>query len=174
MAVEEIEKSFQELKDEAVGLGLDVKGLKSKKEVIELIEKHYESQSAGDLVKIKDETETKDEEKPVVSNGKSMGEIARELKEKALKTKVVRITNNDKRDNSVTNTVYLSAENQYWGISKIVPLDEPVELEQCLINCAKNIEIMNHVDEVVEGKRTGNKVFRMVKKYSVSLEDSDV
>ena len=89
-------------------------------------------------------------------------------KAKATKTRVVTITNKDNRDNDVTTTAPLSFENQYFGVAKNVPLDVPVELEQALIDIAESTTITQHKDEVVNGKRTGNKVPIATKKYVVS------
>lgn len=165
------EKSLQELKDEGTAIGLDLKSVKSKKEAIARIEAHYESLAAESSVEIQEEADIV-EDTPVVTGGKkNMNEVARELKAKAMATRVVSITNNDKRDNHVTTTCYLSCENQFFGISKIVPLDEKVELQQCLIDVAKSTEVLNHVDEVIGGKRTGNKRPKLVKKYVVAYED---
>ena len=92
-------------------------------------------------------------------------------REKAFKTRVVTITNKDVRDADVTTTAYLSMENQHFSISKLVPLDIPVELEECLIKVAKAAVITLHKDEIVGGKRTGNKVPTSVKKYAISYAD---
>ena len=96
----------------------------------------------------------------------------KKIKEAAFKTKVVTITNRDNRDNDFTTTAYLSFENQHFGLSKLVPLDTPVELEIALINVAEGVIIPFHRDEIVEGRRTGNKVTVPVKKYTVSYADT--
>lgn len=166
---------MNELKDEATKLGLDFTGIKSKVALQELIDTYYKSQAADDLVEEKPEV-TEDiatSQAPAQTRAKGVRGMVAQLKKEALKTRIVRITNNDKRDNHVTTTCYLCCENQYWGISKIVPLDEPVELEQCLIDTAKGVEVVLHVDEIVDGKRTGNKVPKLVKKYVISYEDID-
>lgn len=192
---------MEELKAEATGLGLDFKGMKSKKEVHQLIEDFYESQAADGLVKsIEDvdaleesateaedigdivaaepttvvaKVEKKVEAKRKLSPREFMSQLARENKAKAMKTRVVRLTNNDKRESHVTTTAYLSCENQFFGLSKIVPLDTPIELEQCLIDVAKDVTIMLHVDEVDDkGRRTGNQTHKPVKKFVISYEDS--
>lgn len=92
-------------------------------------------------------------------------------KAEAFKTRIVTITNRDKRESDVVTTAPLSVENQYFGIAKNVPLDIPVELEQCLIKVAENSMIPMHRDEIINGRRTGNKVTVMVKRYSVSYSD---
>lgn len=162
----EITKTMQELKDEATALGLDFSGMKSKAEVNQLIEDHYESQAAGDFVQVAQETETKIEEKPV-RGGNPMVMLAKRLKDNALKKRVVRITSNDKRENHLTTTAFLSCDNQYFSLSKIVPLDVPVQLEQGLIDTAKDIEIVLHVTD----SKTGMTTPKLVKKYVISYED---
>jgi hypothetical protein len=47
----------------------------------------------------------------------------------------------------------------------------PVELEQALIDVAKETVITLHKDEVINGRRTGNKVPVKTRKYNVSYED---
>lgn len=162
----EITKTMQELKDEATALGLDFSGMKSKAEVNQLIEDYYESQAAGDFVQVAQETETKIEEKPV-RGGNPMVMLAKRLKDNALKKRVVRITSNDKRENHLTTTAFLSCDNQYFSLSKIVPLDVPVQLEQGLIDTAKDIEIVLHVTD----SKTGMTTPKLVKKYVISYED---
>jgi len=93
------------------------------------------------------------------------------MKEKAFKKRVVTISSNDKRESEYTTTAYLSLSNQHMDLARIVPLDVPVELEQCLINVAKTTTIILHKDEIVNGRRTGNKTAQMVRKYNVSYED---
>jgi hypothetical protein len=90
-------------------------------------------------------------------------------KEAAFKTRRVTITNLDKRENEHTTTCYLGFENLYFDLSKIVPLDVPVELEQGLINVAKEVEMTIHIAETdSQGKLTGNKIPKRVKKYAIN------
>jgi predicted transcriptional regulator len=89
-------------------------------------------------------------------------------KRKAMKTRLVTITNNDSRENDFATCAPLSFENQHFGVAKNVPLDVKVELEQALIDIAESTTITKHKDEIVNGKRTGNKVPVSVKKFVVS------
>ena len=89
-------------------------------------------------------------------------------KDKAMKRRVVTITNKDNRENDVVVNAYLSFENQYFGISKLVPLDVPVELEDALIKIAEKCTMTLHKAEIVNGKPTGNRIAVTVKKYAVS------
>jgi len=95
-------------------------------------------------------------------------------KEKAFKKQVVTLTNKDSRENTVMTTAYLSFENQFYGISRIVPLDIPVELETALIKIAESITITLHKDEIINGQRTGNKVPVTVKKFAISYAKNQV
>ena len=97
----------------------------------------------------------------------------RDAKAAAFATTVVTITNKDNRENDVMTTAYLSFENQFFGLSKLVPLDVPVELEQGLINVAESTNITLHKDEIVSGRRTGNKIPVTVKKFAISYAKSD-
>lgn len=94
-------------------------------------------------------------------------------KQAAFKKRVVTITNKDNRENEVMTTVHLSVENQHFGISKIVPLDIPVELEECLIDQAEHTMMTLHKDQIVGGRRTGNKVAVPSKKFAISYARQD-
>lgn len=89
-------------------------------------------------------------------------------KKKAFATQVVTLTNKDNRENDIMTTAYLSFENQHFGLSKVVPLDIPVQLEAALINIAETAMMTLHKDEIVGGRRTGNKVPVRVKKFAIS------
>lgn len=151
------------LKEEAKNLSIEFANNITMEKLQEKVDKFYESGSKGDVVKSKPE-----EPKKEVTTLR--GKIA-QAKAKAFKKRVVTISNNDKRENDVMTTCFLGMENQYFGISKIVPLDIPVELEECLISIAKDTTISMHKDEVVDGKRTGNKTTITVRKFNISYEE---
>lgn len=164
--------NIEDLKKEAEGLGITFNAKIGEAKLKEKIDQHYENLAAESSVEViedvNDEVEVEDVDAPAVKRAKGIQEIARELKKLALVKKVVTITSNDQRDNHVADTCYLACENQFWGISKIVPLNIAIELEQCLIDTADSITIARHVDEIIDGKRTGNKTVRNVKKYVIS------
>lgn len=157
---------IEELKQEASELGIKYAKNIGEDALQSKIEDFKASQTADDLDEVQETVEPVAPVRP-----KSIKSLARQIWADAKKTRIVRITSNDKRDNHVTTTAYLSVENEFGGLSKIVPLDEKVELEQCLIDRAKEDLIPQHVEEVIEGKRTGNKTVKMIRKYSVSYED---
>lgn len=126
----------------------------------------------------KPEAEPEDEAEPEVAKTPGMtaamavyaARRAKIMKSKkaAMKTKIVTLTNKDNRENDVATTAFLSFENQHFGLAKNVPLDIPVELEVSLITIAESCMITLHKDEIIGGKRTGNKVPVRVKKYAIS------
>lgn len=166
-----MEKSFDELKKEATDLGLDLSELKSKAKLQAAIDKFYDNASQdADIAKEKIEEDVI-EPKQKLNKKDRLKQLVKEARKAAFKKRKVIITNNDKRDSHMTTTAYLAFENQYFEKALVVPLDEVVELEQGLIDCAKASKIVHHVDEVLNGKRTGNKVPKLVKKYGVSYEE---
>lgn len=183
-------EQLDQLKQEATNLGIDFHPNIGEAKLQAKIDAHYESQAAGDLVQEKPEV-TEDEANPTngqdpkpseepyltagtkreLSKDQKRRNFVLEQKRKAMTKRVVRLTSNDKRDNDVQTTAYLGFENQFFGISRLVPLDIPVELEQCLINIAKDTKIILHKDEIKDGKRTGNKVPVLTHKFNISYED---
>lgn len=180
-------KSLEELKQEAAALGIKHNPNIGTEKLAQKIEDHYNSQAADDsVVSIDDEPLEEPVEldsvdhtsdKPVkgkvgtISKEQKLRTLVNETKRAAMKKRVVTISSNDKRDSEFTTTAYLSMENQYFGISKLVPLDIPIELEQCLIDVARSTEITLHKDEIINGRRTGNKTPVRTRKYNISYED---
>jgi len=117
------------------------------------------------------ENEPEAEEKPLK---RSLSQIVKDAKAKAMKKVVVTITNKDNRENDVMTTVTLGYENQYFGVSRIIPLDIPVEIEQSLVNLAEGTMMTLHKDEIKDGKRTGNKVAVTVKKFAISYSKQGI
>jgi len=163
-------KTIEELKQEADTLGVKyVKNIGAEK-LAQKIEDYFESQAADDLPKVKEEIV--DEVTTIDRSGRETTKqrFIRESKERQanrMKKRIVTITSNDKRENHMTTTAYLSCGT----VSRIVPLDYPIELEEALIIVADTTPITLHVDEVIEGKRTGNKVPKTIKKFNISYED---
>ena len=157
----------QALLDKANDLGLEFKGNISSKKLQEMID-----EAAGPAIAAKyleGEPEVVQVARAEKQSAKmTHRQFVKKRKDEAMKTRVVTITNKDPRDNEHTTTAHLSFENQHFGVAKIVPLDIAVELEQALIDIAESTRITQHRDEIVNGKRTGNKVPVSVKKYVIS------
>jgi len=168
-----MDKTLEELRAEADVLGVEYSKNIGAVKLAEKIEDYYTSQSAGDFVKVKEET--KDEKETPHKKQSNAEQVERDMiqvaKKAAMETKIVTLTSTDKRDNDVVTSVYLSVENQHFGIAKYVPLDVPVELEVCLIEVAKSTYITLHQAEIVDGRPTGNKIPKSVRKFTISYED---
>lgn len=184
------EKTHSQLKEEAAALGISFKGNTSKAELIAMIEAFYENEAAeskvevrNDLVPEADEEEEEVEYIPELPNRimKRMNKIneakskdltlnalVAKAKEEAFKKRVVTISSNDTRDNQHVTAVPLFFENQYFALDRIVPLNIPVELEQCLIDIAKSTTIAIHKRENSNGK-IGKTIY--AKKFNISYED---
>lgn len=132
-----------------------------------------ETPPASPAMKADVEEEEEEDEKEVTTPRAVSAQIRKRLrikaaKDKAMKRRVVTLTNKDNRENDVVTNAYLSFENQYFGMSKLVPLDIPVELEDALIKIAEKCTMTLHKAEIVNGKPTGNRIPVIVKKYAVS------
>lgn len=165
-----MDKTLEELKIEADTLGVSYSDRIGAVKLAEKIEAYYTSQSAGDFVQVKEEKDETPQKKQSEAEDAERAMILA-AKKAAMETKIVTLSSTDKRDNDIVTTAYLSCENQHFGVERIVPLDIPVELEVCLIDVAKSSIITLHRDEVVDGRRTGNKVPQSVRKYTISYED---
>jgi hypothetical protein len=182
------DKTHAQLKEEATALGLTFKGNTSKDELSAMIEEFYAKEAEGDTVKAIsfDEIDEALEEvenmlpKRVatkVSNIKNkqnkealLRKKIAEAKKQAFAKRVVTITSNDTRDNQHVTAVPLFFENQYFALDRIVPLNIPVELEQCLIDIAKTTTIAIHKRESADGGRTVGKTI-YAKKFNISYEE---
>lgn len=109
-------------------------------------------------------------EKFEAPNVATLQSMVGEVKRKAMSKRIVTISYNDKRDSDVATTAYLTCENQFFSIAKVVPLNIAIELEQCLVDNAIEHKYLMHVPEMKNGKRTGSSVPKMVRKYNVHYE----
>jgi len=182
------EKTHAQLKDEATALGISFKGNTSKAELIAMIEAFYENEAAESKVEVRNDLVPEAGEEEVENipelpnrimkrvskiNGAKSKDLAlkalvAKAKEEAFKKRVVTISSNDTRDNQHVTAVPLFFENQYFALDRIVPLNIPVELEQCLIDIAKSTTIAIHKREHNNGK-IGKTVY--AKKFNISYED---
>ena len=181
------EKTHAQLKDEATALGISFKGNTSKAELIAMIEAFYENEAAESKVKVRDDLAPEADEEvesipelpnrimkrvSKINEAKSkdlaLKALVAKAKEEAFKKRVVTISSNDTRDNQHVTAVPLFFENQYFALDRIVPLNIPVELEQCLIDIAKSTTIAIHKRENSNGK-IGKTIY--AKKFNISYED---
>lgn len=168
-----MDKTIEELRAEADALGLTYNQNIGAAKLAEKIEEHYTSLSAGDSIQVKEEVV-----QPVAKDNKKetkdelIRRLAAEAKLAAFATKVVTVSNNDKREAEHMTADFFGFENQYFGISLLVPFDIPTQLPQCIIDVIKSTPITLHKDEIVDGRRTGNRVPVQTRKYNISYEEN--
>ena len=159
------------LKQEAKDLGIEFSANISAAKLQEKIDAHYESQETSgkelEEAVAKVAAQEKSEEKPAVSGNISMAALARELYEKACKTVVVTIIDNDQRVNNQTTTVPVNWSNQYYDLGTMsFPLNTPIEVQQGFINVLKECMIPHHVKD----PKTNLSTTVMRQRYTISYE----
>lgn len=171
MANEELSALKQEAKD----LGIEFSANISAAKLQEKIDAHYESQETSgkelEEAVAKAEAQEKSEEKPAVKStgGKPIAALARELYEKACKTVIVTIIDNDQRVNNQTTTVPVNWSNQYYDLGTMsFPLNTPIEIQQGFINVLKECMIPHHVKD----PKTNLSTTVMRQRYTISYEEN--
>ena len=144
-----MEKSFEELKQEADELGLTYSPNIGKAKLEEKIEQKYkEIEESSDSV----ESNTRVSTKGALAARKEALKIIAEQIAESKKTKVVKITMVDKREASTATHAYFSNGD----VSLNIPLDVWVEMPNILIQLAEEAKAVTHVDSngVTEPKLT--------------------
>jgi hypothetical protein len=158
---------LDQLKEEAAELGIDFNPRIGEEKLQAKIDAHYEAIEKADKEEIV-ETKTVATVKKIKPKNKPINVIARELYEKAKKTRIVTIVDNDQRVNSKTTTCKASWGNTFYEMpTKIFPLNTPIEIEQGYINSLKEVMIPLHVMDT----RTQLHTSVMRPRYSISYED---
>ena len=145
-----MEKSFEELKQEADELGLIYNANIGRDKLEEKIEQKYkEIQEAPDLV---ESSPKKVSTKGALDTKKEALRVIAEQIAESKKTKVVKITMVDKREASTATHAYFSNGD----VSLNIPLDVWVEMPNILIQLAEEAKAVTHVDSngVTEPKLT--------------------
>ena len=144
-----MEKSFEELKQEADELGLTYSPNIGKAKLEEKIEQRYkEIEESSDSV----ESNTRVSTKGALAARKEAIKIIAEQIAENKKTKVVKITMVDKREASTATHAYFSNGD----VSLHIPLDVWVEMPNILIQLAEEARAVTHVDSngITEPKLT--------------------
>ena len=144
-----MEKSFEELKQEADELGLTYSPNIGKAKLEEKIEQKYkEIEESSDSV----ESNTRVSTKGALATRKEALKIIAEQIAESKKTKVVKITMVDKREASTATHAYFSNGD----VSLNIPLDVWVEMPNILIQLAEEAKAVTHVDSngITEPKLT--------------------
>ena len=144
-----MEKSFEELKQEADELGLTYSPNIGKAKLEEKIEQKYkEIEESSDSVESNTRVSTKG---ALATRKEALRVIAEQIAENK-KTKVVKITMVDKREASTATHAYFSNGD----VSLNIPLDVWIEMPNILIQLAEEARAVTHVDSngVTEPKLT--------------------
>ena len=163
--------TLQELKQEATELGIEYSANIGAAKLAEKIEAFYTSQeTSGEeiltaAVEAKEAVE-KSEEKPAVKGKSNKYAKAKEAEEKARRTKVVTITDNDTRENNQTTVAIVNCTNMYFDLGTVyIPLNVPVEVRQGHLDVLAGVEIPLHVKQ-----QDGLFRYEMRKRYSIHEE----
>ena len=152
-----MEKSFEELKQEADELGLTYSPNIGKAKLEEKIEQKYkEIEESSDSV----ESNTRVSTKGALATRKEALKIIAEQIAENKKTKVVKITMVDKREASTATHAYFSNGD----VSLNIPLDVWIEMPNILIQLAEEARAVTHVDS------NGVTEPRLTKKYVVEYK----
>ena len=145
-----MEKSFEELKQEADELGLTYSPNIGKAKLEEKIEQRYKEIEESSEVSTKGALATRKEALKI---------IAEQIVENK-KTKVVKITMVDKREASTATHAYFSNGD----VSLNIPLDVWVEMPNILVQLAEEARAVTHVDS------NGITEHKLTKKYVVEYK----
>ena len=162
--------TLQELKQEATELGIEYSANIGAAKLAEKIEAFYTSQeTSGEEIQAAvaaKEAEEKSEEKPAVKGKSSKYAVAKEAEERARKTKIVTITDNDTRENNQTTVAVANCTNMYFDLGTVyIPLNVPVEVRQGHLDVLAGVEIPLHVKQ-----QDGLFRYEMRKRYSIHEE----
>lgn len=170
---------IDELKQEATELGIDFNPRIGEEKLQAKIDAYYESQETSEkeveqAVQANEEkatvSETKAETKPAVKGSKPMAQLAKEIYDKARKTRIVTIIDNDQRVNNQTTTCRANWSNQYYDMgTRIFPLNIPVEIPQGFISVLKEVKIPHHVKD----SATGLSITTMRSRYTIQYENNE-
>ena len=101
--------------------------------------------------------------------GQNINKIALELFEKAKKTRVVTITDNDQRVNSQTTVCQANWSNMFYDMgTRKFPLNIAIEIPQGFIDVLSEVLIPHHAKD----PKTGLSATTMKPRYSIHYEDN--
>ena len=142
-------ETLEDLRKEATELGIEFASNIGAAKLKAKIDEFYESQESPIVVnEVEDEVE---EITPVVA-GKSMREVALEMRNRANKVKVVVVIDNDQRVNNQTTVATVNCGNSYFDLGTMhIPLNVPVEIKQGFIDVLMEIKIPQHVKDIKSG-----------------------
>lgn len=165
--------TLEELKQEALELGITHSANIGADKLQAKIDEFYKSQETSDTEiqeavekKLAEEKSEDKKEKSAVSGNRLAR--ARAAEDRAKKTRVITIIDNDTRENNQTTVAIVNCSNMYFDLGTVyLPLNMPVEVRQGHIDVLQGIEIPLHGKD----PKTGLSTTTMRKRYSISFED---
>lgn len=156
-------ETLEDLRKEATELGIEFASNIGAAKLRAKIDEFYESQESPIVIE-ESETAEIEEIAPVVT-GKSMREVALDMRNRASKVKVVVVIDNDQRVNNQTTVATVNCGNSYFDLGTMhIPLNVPVEIKQGFIDVLMEIKIPQHVKDT----RSGLSSVVMRPRYSVT------
>lgn len=152
--------TIEEIKQEAAELGIKFSPNIGEAKLQEKIEAYYISKEEPIEAKAEVEPEVVEEviEDPIKSTGKKPGkvrtfqDIIKQSKAEASAVRIVTIVDNDQRVNNQTTTCTVNCSNEYFDLgTRIIPLNERVEVEQGFIDTLREVRIPQHVKDPKSG-----------------------
>ncbi len=162
---------LDDLKQEATELGITFNKNIGEAKLQEKVEAFYASQETSGaeieaLVAKQEEAETKAKAEAPKQDSAMAKRIERE--KAARKTRIITIIDNDQRVNNHTTTCTATCANEFFDLgTKILPLNEKIEVSQGHINVLKTVFIPLHMRD----NKTGLSSVRMRPRYTISYED---
>jgi hypothetical protein len=166
---------LEELRSEAKELGIEFSKTSGVAQLTKKIEEFYEkTETSGKVIEaavkaneqITEENDDKKDEPLKHAPSKNSKRLARE--KAAKETRVVVVIDNDQRVNNQTTTCTVSCANEFFDLgTKIIPLNEKVEIRKGHINTLEEVLIPQHVRD----SKTGLSIVKMRARYSVSYQD---
>ena len=156
-----MEKSIEELKQEADELGIKYSPNIGADKLASKIEEWYSKESAENTTPVEiDETKQEAMGRKALAKQEAL-KIIKAQEKVNMETKVVKISMVDKREASIATHAYFSTGD----ISMNIPLDVFVEMPKILIYMAENAKAMTHIEQ------NGETVTKLQKKYVVEYKE---
>ena len=164
--------TLDDLKAEANDLGISYNKRIGEKKLQQRIEDHYAAQeTSGPAVQKAVEAKekaSKTAETKKLSEKDAFAQKRMERERVARQTRVITIIDNDQRINNHTTTCIVNCSNAYFDLgTKVLPLNEKIEVAQGHINVLKSVQIPLHV----KNTQTGLSSVRLRPRYTINYED---
>lgn len=159
--------TLDELKEEATELGINFSPNIGEAKLKDKIEEFYKSKEELPVnTDTQLEVTANSESTAGVKKIRTLQDIIAQSKAEAKVTKVVTIIDNDQRVNNHTTTCTVNCSNEHFDLgTRIIPLNERVEVEQGFIDTLREVKIPQHSKD----PKTGLSKTVVRPRYTVSV-----